>query len=158
MNFRILALITFLFPGHVVAQEINFKIYNPGDSQPEGLADKLVPYVNESVGKLISHLKEPRESDFISATDAKPTLKWRGERLTIISNDVVAVSYTEGHVGVIGIYVRNEKERRWDLKSEIHGTFRVRSFADPPEERKAAGGGDKPPTKPPTKPPAEIKR
>ncbi len=154
MNFRTLTLVPFLILSQAVAQEISVRIYNPGDSQPGELAEKIEPNIGEAAGKLISHLKEARESDFIFAAGAKPTLKWRVESLTMLSDDVVAVSFTEGHLEVIGIFVRNHRERRWDLKSEIGGKFRVRSFPDPPEEKKAAGGSDNPAAKPSV----EIKR
>jgi hypothetical protein len=79
---------------------------------------------------LISHLKGPKAPDFISHRDATKNLKWRLEHVNILSDDAVAVVFTEGHVEVIGVYVRNYKERAWDLKSAINGDFKVRSFPD----------------------------
>ena len=48
----------------------------------------------------------------------------------IVSAYVVTVAFSEGHAEAIGIGVRNHKDRAWDLKTEINGTFKVRSLFD----------------------------
>lgn len=131
MKIRILAAVAGL-QCLVLANELPFAVYNPTDSQPKKLAEELKPEISENVRTLIEFLKEPKDSKFISLKGVEVVgLKWRVQHVTILSAEVVSVNFTEGHVEVIAIYVRDERERRWDLKAEIGGAFRDRSFRDP---------------------------
>lgn len=105
--------------------DMPFSVVSPSDSMPLTQSE-----ISEEILFLIAHLREPKESEFIASGDAKKALKWRVGELNIVSPEVVAVAFNEGHVVVIGIYVRNHKRRAWDLKAEVNGTFKVRSFSD----------------------------
>lgn len=107
--------------GMVRGEDLPFKVHHPSDPKGD---------IGEEVRRLIAHFEAPRPPDFISHPNATKNLKWRVGQMNIISEGVVAVAFNEGHIEVIGIYVRNYKERAWELKSEIHGTFKVRRFAD----------------------------
>jgi hypothetical protein len=116
----------------LVALDLPFPVYNPTDSQPKNAASTLKPEIPESVGNFIRHLTGPKDADFIeTTTPIAPTTKWRVQNLTIITADVVAVNFTEGHVEVVAIFVRNFSEKRWDLKTDIGGTLTQRTFNDP---------------------------
>lgn len=129
------AMIRLLLPimvlsGSLFAGEFPFPVHNPSDSSPSKQAEELVPYVHPQVKSLLEHFSKPRDSDFISESQGKPDLKWRVDRATILSSNLVAIDFTEGHIQVFGIFLRNDKEKRWDLHSEVYGKFRERSFAD----------------------------
>ena len=123
-----------LLSGHLSASEYPFPVHNPPDSTPADHAEKLVPEIYPQVRSLLDHFKEPRDSAFISGSEGKETLKWRLARATILSPELVSLEFTEGHIQVFGIYLRNNKEKRWDLHSEVYGKFRDRSIPDMMEE------------------------
>lgn len=130
----ILALVFTLSAFSESREEQSFKVYNPSDSNPKEQASSLRPEIYESVKLLIEHLKSPKDQSFIVSDDAYKNLQWRLESLTILSPDIVAAHFTEGHIGVYGIFQRDEKRKRWELKSEFNGIFRERLFDDPTPE------------------------
>jgi hypothetical protein len=132
---RIPLLFTFsLLSSYALASEYPFPVHNPPDSTPADHAEKLVPEIYPQVKSLLDHFKEPKDSSFITGSAGKETLKWRLARATILSPELVSLEFTEGHIQVFGIYLRSNKEKRWDLHSEIYGKFRDRSVPDIMEE------------------------
>lgn len=121
----ILALIGVAMLSIAQADDLPFRVVSPSNSKPQTKTD-----VSGETLTLVAHLREPKESDFIVSGDPTKALKWRVEHMNIVSADVVAVVFTEGHIVVIGIYVRNYKDRAWELKAEVNGTFKVRRFSD----------------------------
>ena len=115
-----------------LGQDITAKVFNPSDVYPATYSPELVgkPVIYDSMKPLIRKLQEPQDSDFISATDATAKLKWRLQHFTIISGDVAAANFTEGHVDVIGIFVRNHAKKQWEVTTEVGGRFKVRVYAD----------------------------
>ncbi len=123
--------------GFALAGELPFSVYNSTDSAPKNAVDALKPEIYDDVKILIEHLREPMDPDFIKVEGAsKSDLKWRVQNMTILSSDVVAVNFTEGHIEVLAVYVRNRKLNQLDLKTEVHGIFRERFFIDPQENRR----------------------
>jgi hypothetical protein len=122
----------------VFGQEITAKVFNPTDVYPATYSPELAgkPVIYDSMKPLIRKLQDPKESDFISAGDASPNLKWRLQHFTIISGDVAAVNFTEGHVEVIGVFVRNHAKKQWELTTEVGGRFKTRVYADEPADPK----------------------
>ena len=107
-----------------------------------------------SSSPLILHLQEPKDGDFISAAGAGAALKWRLQNLTIVSGDVVAASFTEGHIDVIGIFVRNTAKKQWELSTEVGGRFKVQVYDEQtgkPKDGVEAGTGQ-PAARPLSKP------
>lgn len=84
--------------------------------------------IYDFIKPLILQLQEPKNSDFISAAGAGPTLKWRLQNFTIISGDVVAANFSEGHIEVIGIFVRNTAKKQWELSTEVGGSFKIQVY------------------------------
>ncbi len=121
----ILAIIGMAMLSVAQADDLPFPVFNPTKSKTLPKND-----VSAEILTLVAHLREEKESNFIVSGDATKALKWRVGHMNILSANVVAVVFDEGHVDVIGIYVRNYKDRAWELKAEINGTFKVRSFSD----------------------------
>ncbi len=119
-------------------QEITAKVFNPNDVYPATYSPELagMPVIYDSMKPLIRKLQDPKDSDFISAGDASTNLKWRLQHFTIISGDVAAVNFTEGHVDVIGVFVRNHAKKQWELTTEVGGRFKTREYADEPKDPK----------------------
>jgi hypothetical protein len=139
MNHLALGILTFVLSNLLAwGQDITAKVFNPTDVYPAtyspGLAGK--PVIYDSMKPLIQKLQDPKDSDFISAAGAAPNLKWRLQHFTIISEDVAAVNFTEGHVDTIGIYVRNRAKKQWELKTEVGGHFKTRVYTDEPTDPK----------------------
>ena len=138
--------------GH--GQEITVKVFNPTDKYPASYSAEYAgkPVIYEFMKPLILQLQQEKPSDFISAADATKTLKWRLQHFTIISGDVVAVNFTEGHVDVIGIFVRDVDEKQWKLATEVGGHFRTRVYDERTGEPKSGeDGADQPATAPESK-------
>jgi hypothetical protein len=119
-------------------QEITAKVFNPTDVYPATFSPELAgkPVIYDSMKPLIRKLQDPKNSDFISGGDASTNLKWRLQHFTIISGDVAAVNFTEGHVDVIGVFVRNHAKNQWELTTEVGGRFKTRVYADEPTDTK----------------------
>ena len=125
-------------------QEIKAKVFNPTDVYPSSYSPELAgkPVIYEFMKPLILQLQEPKDSDFISAAGAGATLKWRLQNFTIVSEDVVAANFTEGHIDVIGIFVRNTAKKQWELSTEVGGRFKVQVYEEQtgkPKEGEYAG-------------------
>ena len=119
-------------------QEITAKVFNPADMYPATYSPERArkPVIYDSMKPLIRKVQEPKVSDFIAADGATPNLKWHLQHFTIISGDVAAVNFTEGHVDVIGIFVRNHAKKQWELTTEVGGRFKTRVYVDAPAEQK----------------------
>lgn len=132
---RILLLFTLSFlSDSTFAGEFPFKVYNPSDAAPREQAETLTPYLTPEVKGLLQPFIEPQDSGFIIGSEGKETLQWRLSNATILSPGLVSLEFTEGHISVFGIYLRNDKEKRWDLHSEVYGKFRDRSVPDIKDE------------------------
>ena len=59
--------------------------------------------------------------------------KWFVSKVMVILHDLAAVEFSEGHIGIVGIYRRHSKPDRWDLVFEVGGVFSERSYPDPPK-------------------------
>ena len=118
----------------VGAEDTPFRVSTPNESSNRKAVAHIKPEISGDLSILIDHLREPKDYSFIVSGDAKAPLKWRVEYMTVISQELVAICYTEGHVEVFAIYARNHKDKSWDLKSQIHGTISVKSFVDPPKK------------------------
>jgi hypothetical protein len=136
-----ISLLIFISRGH--GQEITAKVFNPTDKYPASYSVEYAgkPVIYDFMKPLILQLQQDKPSDFISAGDANGTLKWRLQHFTIISGDVVAVNFTEGHVDVIGIFVRDFKEKRWKLATEFGGIFKTRFYDEVTGEPKSGESG-----------------
>jgi len=112
------------------AEEITAKVYNPSDVYPETYSKEYAgkPVIYDFIKPLILTMQEAQSSDFISSSDATPTLKWRLQHLIIVSGDIVSLRFSEGHSDVIGVFVRNSTKKQWELKTEVGGTFKFRVF------------------------------
>lgn len=77
---------------------------------------------------LVDNTKEPKDPEFISARDATKDLKWRVSSIIIISGEVVAINYNEGHVQVIGIYFWDANHKQWVVSTEHGGVLRERAY------------------------------
>lgn len=121
-----------------LGQDITAKVFNPADIYPATYSPELAgkPVIYDSMKPLIRKLQDPMVSDFIAADGAGPKLMWRLQHFTIISGDVAAANFTEGHVDVIGIFVRNHLKKQWELTTEVGGRFKTRVYADEPTESK----------------------
>jgi hypothetical protein len=119
-------------------QEITAKVFNPTDVYQATHSPELAakPVIYDSMKPLIWKLQDTKDSDFISAGDASANLKWWLQHFTIISEDVAAVNFTEGHVDVIGVFVRNHAKKQWELTTEVGGRFKTRVYADEPADPK----------------------
>ena len=78
---------------------------------------------------LVDNTKELKAPEFISARDANKNLQWRVSSIIVISADVVAIKYNEGHVEVIGIYTWDHSHNQWIVATEHGGTIRERAYA-----------------------------
>jgi len=121
-------------------QDIKVKVFNPSDEYPSTYSPEFAgkPMIYDFVKPLVLELQQPKDSDFISAAGAGANLKWRLESVTIISPDLVAVSFTEGHVIVIGVFVRNTVKNEWELSTEVGGHFATRVYDEVTGESKKA--------------------
>jgi len=139
MNHLNLGFVVFSLSGFMAfGQEITAKVFNPTDVYPPTDSPELAgkPVVYDSMKPLIRMLQDPKDSDFISAGDASANLKWRLQHFTILSGDVAAVNFSEGHVDVIGVFVRNHARKQWELTTEAGGRFKTRVYADEPTDPK----------------------
>jgi hypothetical protein len=139
----------------VFGQEIAAKVFNPTDVYPPSYSPEFAgkPVIYDFVKPLILQLQEPKDNDFISAGGAKATLNWRLQIFIIVSGDVVAANFTEGHIEVIGIFVRNTAKKQWELSTEVGGRFKVHVYDEQtgkPKEGEQAGTGQ-PATRPESK-------
>ena len=127
----IIVLATFALPSS--GQDITAKVFNPTDVYPPSYSPELAgkPVIYDFIKPLILHFQEPKNSDFISATGAGANLKWRLQNFTIISGDIVAANFTEGHIDVIGVFVRNTAKKQWELSTEVGGRFVTRIYDEP---------------------------
>ena len=112
------------------AEEITAEVYNPSDLYPESYSEKYAgkPVIYDFIKPLVLTMQDTQSSDFISSSDATPTLKWRLQHLIIVSGDIVSLRFSEGHADVIGVFVRNIEKKQWELKTEVGGTFKFRVF------------------------------
>ncbi len=127
-------------------QEITAKVFNPTDVYPPSYSPELAgkPVIYDFMKPLILQLQQAKPGDFISAAGAKDTLKWRLQHFTIISGDIVAVKFTEGHIDVIGIFTRNTAKKQWELATEVGGRFKTRIYDEITGESKQEGEQDVP--------------
>ena len=111
-------------------QEITVKVFNPTDVYPPSYSPEFAgkPVIYDFMKPLILQLQQAKPGDFISAAGAKDTLKWRLQHFTIISAEVVAVKFTEGHVIVIGIFTHNTTKKQWELATEVGGQFKTKIY------------------------------
>ena len=150
-----LLIISFALGASIRAEEITAKVYNPSDVYPESYSKEYAgkPVIYDFIKPLILTMQEAQSSDFISSSDATPSLQWRLQHLIIVSGDIVSVRFSEGHADVIGIFVRNNEKKQWELKTEIGGTFKFRVFSETTGNPKLGeqGGADQPATAPESK-------
>ena len=138
----IIGLAALASPG--LGQEITAKVFNPTDVYPPSYSPEFAgkPVIYDFIKPLILQLQEPKDGDFISAAGAGAALKWRLQNFTIVSGDVVAANFTEGHIDVIGIFVRNTAKKQWELSTEVGGHFKVHVYDEQtgkPKEGEQAG-------------------
>jgi hypothetical protein len=126
-----------------VPPEFTVKVFNPSDESPRASPDGVVskPVVYDHMKPLIRHLQEVKPPDFIKAAGAKETLSWRIQHINIISENVLAAKFTEGHIEVIGIFVHNAEKDQWDLATEIGGSFKTKVYDETTGEPKREGHG-----------------
>ncbi len=119
-------------------QDITAKVFNPADVYPSTYSPELAgkPVIYDSMKPLIRKLQDPKGGDFIAADGAGPKLNWRLQHFTIISGEVAAANFTEGHVEVIGVFVRNPAKKQWELTTQVGGRFKIRVYADESPEFK----------------------
>ena len=112
------------------AAKYPFQVFNPSETKVPAEDHQIYPHVKT----LITHLEGRKKSTFIdSKGEGNPLLFWSIETLTIVSPDLVAVDFSEGHISVIGVYLRDHQKKRWDLVAEVRGTFAERGYMDPAE-------------------------
>lgn len=128
-------------------------VYNPSDIYPPSYSKEYAgkPVIYDFVKPLILAMQKPKDEDFISSPGATRNLKWRLEHFIIISGDIVSARFSEGHVEVIGVFVRNAKGKQWELRTEVGGIFKYRVFDEVTGEPKQEGeqeGAGQPATRP----------
>ena len=130
MNIKLILISIYLL-SPVTAVEFPFRISTPNDSAHRKAVAHLKPTIPTNVAVLIEHLRKPFDPSFISSGDANKGLKWRVHNITVVTEKIVVVCFSEGHIDVYGVYSRNTQGKSWDLKLEQHGEFSIKSFADP---------------------------
>lgn len=116
--------------GTVLADEITATVYNPADVYPTSYSKEYAgkPVIYDFVKPLILEMQKVQDSDFIVSSDAEAGREWRLQHFIIVSGDIVTVRFSEGHADVAGVFVRNIKEKRWDVTTEKGGRFKFRAF------------------------------
>ena len=117
------------------AEKLPFQISSPSDREYRKVTAGIKLKISDQVATLIDHLREPKDGGYIDVNGSASPLKWRVESMTFINSDLVAVSFTEGHVVVDAIYWRNSKADRWEPKCEIGGKISVKNLADPEKKK-----------------------
>lgn len=112
-----------------VAEAQNSRIQIPSDPKLEELYALHPDRIENPLKILIDNTKEPKNHEFISASGATKNLKWRASSIIIVSPEVVAIKYDEGHIQVVGIYTWNSEHKQWVVSTEYGGTLRERAYA-----------------------------